>query len=52
MIKVIEEKRYNTETAELVFKWTNGMVGTFQYREKELYRTKKGTGSFIIMVGQ
>jgi hypothetical protein len=42
MIKIIDGKRYNTETAELIFKWTNGMVGSFKYREKELYRTKNG----------
>lgn len=43
MIKVIDKKRYNTETAELVFYWTNGQfISDFRYRVKRLYRTKKG----------
>ena len=42
MIKVIDGKRYNTEAAEVIFEWTNRMVGNFEYREKTLYRTNKG----------
>lgn len=43
MIKVIDGKRYNTETAELVFWYTNGNMRTdFKYRSKALYLTKKG----------
>lgn len=43
MIKIIDGKRYNTETAELVFEYANGHnCGDFQYRSKDLYRTKGG----------
>ena len=42
MIKIIDGKRYNTDTAEEIFKWTNGKFGNFEYREKTLFRTKKG----------
>lgn len=42
MIKIIDGKRYNTETAEMISEWTNGKYGNFEYREKTLYRTKKG----------
>lgn len=42
MIKIIDGKRYNTDTAEEILAWTNGKFGNFEYREKTLYRTKKG----------
>lgn len=42
MIKIKDGKRYNTETAELVFEWCNELQGTFECREKELYLTKNG----------
>lgn len=43
MIKVIDGKRYNTETATRVFCYENGhFVSDFRYRSKELYLTKKG----------
>ena len=43
MIKVIDGKRYNTETAELVYDYDNGAVwGDFRYRSKTLYVTKAG----------
>lgn len=43
MIKVLDGKRYNTETAEMVFGWSNGHhSGDFRRRDKDLYRTKKG----------
>ena len=43
MKKVIDGKVYNTETAELVHDWNNGRFpNDFKFREKQLYRTKKG----------
>ena len=43
MIKVIDGKRYNTETAEQVYSYWNGMGRTdFRFRSKDLYLTKKG----------
>lgn len=43
MKKVINGKVYDTSTAELVLEWDNGnLPGDFRYREKNLYRTKKG----------
>lgn len=43
MIKVIDGKRYNTDTAEMVYQWTNGYFPTdFNYRSKTLYRTERG----------
>ena len=43
MIKIIDGKRYNTETAEFVGEWSNHYgVSDFQYCEETLYRTKKG----------
>lgn len=47
MNKVINGKRYDTETAELVGEWTNGhRYGEFQYECEELYRKK--TGEFFL----
>jgi len=49
--QVIEGKLYDTETAELIHDWFNGRyVSDFKYREKTLYRTKKGA-YFIHHVG-
>ena len=51
MIKVIDGKRYNTESAEKVFRYWNGYsVSDFKHREKTLYRTAKGAW-FIHHVG-
>ena len=47
MNKVINGKRYDTETAELVGEWTNGhRYGEFQYECEKLYRKK--TGEFFL----
>lgn len=47
MNKVINGKRYDTETAELVGEWDNGhRYGEFQYECEELYRKK--TGEFFL----
>lgn len=44
MKKVIEKKMYNTETAELIHSWDNGLYGNdFGSCEEILYLTKKGT---------
>ena len=43
MIKIIDGKRYNTETATLVYEHSNRhCVSDFKHRCKTLYRTKKG----------
>ena len=43
MIKVIDGKRYNTETAEIVFTHTNGCYADdFRFRRKQLFRAPKG----------
>ena len=43
MIKVINGKRYNTETATLMFRHTNGHYQSdFGYRSKSLYLTPGG----------
>lgn len=43
MIKVVDGKRYNTETAEKVFGYWNGCSRSdFRFRTKKLYRTKNG----------
>jgi len=42
MIKVIDGKRYNTQTAEKIAEWDNGFYGDFKYCEETLYRTTKG----------
>lgn len=42
MIKVIDGKRYNTDTAEEIHNWSYGFTGDFDYRSKTLYRTQKG----------
>ena len=42
MIKVIDGKRYNSETAECVFQYTNGQYSNdFRYRSKCLFLTPK-----------
>lgn len=47
MIKVIDGKRYNTETAELVFSYWNGCSRSdFRFRTKHLHRTAKGVWFF------
>ena len=43
MIKVIDGKRYSTETAALVYEYWNLLGPTdFRFRTKDLYRTDKG----------
>ena len=43
MKQIIEGKRYDTETAELIKSWSNGLGQTdFKCRIKKLYRTKSG----------
>jgi len=43
MIKVIDGKRYNTETAELIFtRWNGYPRSDFKFRAKQLFRTKNG----------
>ncbi|UCE51361.1 MAG: hypothetical protein JSV31_19145 [Desulfobacterales bacterium] len=43
MKKVINEKLYNTETAEIIFAWENAYFPSdFHYCTETLYRTKKG----------
>ncbi|MTI67130.1 MAG: hypothetical protein FH753_11115 [Firmicutes bacterium] len=43
MKKVINRKVYNTETAELIAEYWNGLgVSDFRYLSEDLYRTKKG----------
>ena len=43
MIKIIDKKRYNTETAELLCAYTNGyFCNDLNYRSQDLYRTSKG----------
>lgn len=44
MKKIIDKKRYNTETAELIAEWSNNYYSNdFKYCEESLYLTKKGT---------
>lgn len=44
MIKVINGKRYNTETADAVFYYNNGKFQSdFGYRSKTLHLTPKGS---------
>lgn len=51
MITIIDGKRYNTETADLIYNHWNGCTPSdFRHREKTLYRTKKGAW-FIHHVG-
>jgi hypothetical protein len=43
MKKIIDGKRYDTETAECVYRWDNGfLTRDINYRSKALYRTKNG----------
>ena len=43
MKKIINKKLYNTETAELIARHSNGLSRSdFNYIFEELYRTKKG----------
>lgn len=43
MRKIINGKRYDTETAQVVAKWCNGLSTTDFHRVDEtLYRTKRG----------
>lgn len=41
--KIIDGKRYNTETATLVAEWSNGLsYSDFRHCDEALYRTPKG----------
>lgn len=43
MKKIIDGKRYDTDTADCVYGWDNDRYGNdFRYRSKSLYRTKNG----------
>ena len=43
MTKIIDKKRYNTETATLIGEWANGAYrGDFNRVEETLYRTSRG----------
>ncbi len=43
MKRIIDGKRYDTETAEQIAEWDNGHYGSdFRSCEEALYRTKKG----------
>ncbi|MDY6830978.1 MAG: hypothetical protein SWC96_03925 [Thermodesulfobacteriota bacterium] len=43
MMRIIEGKRYNTETAEKIVDWSNSYPpGDFKRCAESLYRTKKG----------
>lgn len=46
MKKIIEGKRYDTDTANLVASWDNGKFGDFGFIEEALYR--KRTGEYFI----
>lgn len=50
MIKIIDSKRYNTETATEIFHHETGIYGDFNYRGMTLYLTKQGAW-FIHHVG-
>lgn len=51
MIKVIDGKRYNTDTAESIHEYSNGhFTSDFRFRTKDLMRTTKGAW-FIHHVG-
>jgi len=42
MRKVVQGKRYDTETAELVADYSYGYGNDFRHFEEELYKTKNG----------
>ena len=43
MKRIIEGRRYDTESAELITEWSNSApVNDFSYCREELYRTKNG----------
>lgn len=46
MKKIINGKKYNTDTAQRLGEWDNGQYGNFDYEEETLYRKK--TGEFFI----
>lgn len=46
MKKIINNKLYDTSTAQLVGSWDNNMGGTFDYAAESLYR--KRTGEFFL----
>ena len=44
MIAIIDGKRYDTDKAELIFRYWNGKPSNdFKHRTKTLYRTEKGS---------
>jgi len=42
MIRIIDGKRYNTNTAELVGSESSGYTNDFNHFAEDLYKTKKG----------
>lgn len=50
MKKIIGGKRYDTDTADKIANWDNGLHGQFGYIDETLYRTKKG-GWFLVGEG-
>ena len=48
MKKVINGKMYNTETATLIKRISEGTYGNWDYADEELYR--KRNGEFFIMI--
>lgn len=43
MKKIINGKRYDTETSEVISEWDNSLdCGNFRYYEETLYRTRNG----------
>lgn len=49
MKKIINGKKYDTDTAECVSCWSNGYgCGDFQYAEERLFRKKQENFSFTV----
>ncbi len=42
MKKIINGKKYDTDTAKFLGYWTNGLGGDFRHVREELYRKKTG----------
>ncbi len=43
MIKIIDGKKYDTNTAKKIHYWNNGIYNDFRECEETLYKTKKST---------
>lgn len=48
--RIINGKRYNTDTAQLIASYDNGMQGDFSWYHEALYRTPRGNW-FIVGKG-